>query len=180
MIVVDVETSGVSPKENSILSIGAIEFGNKENCFYGECRLRDGAKVEDEALKINGFSMEKINNADISCEQLLINFIEWSRKIEDRTLAGHNVHFDFWFLYDHSKIFKIEWIFGIRVVDLHSAMYFYMLKNKIILPMKYNHSSMSLDFILDYLKLEKRKNIFHNALEDAKLTAEAFSKLLNI
>ena len=56
MIVVDVETSGLDDEKNSLLSIGAVDFYNPKNQFYGECRVREGAEVNPEALEVNGFT----------------------------------------------------------------------------------------------------------------------------
>lgn len=177
MIVVDTETSGLDPAKHSILSIGAVDFDNPENCFYGECRLREGTLVEENALRINGFNLEQIENSTKSCEELLKEFLEWSRKINDRTIAGHNVQFDISFLSESFRFYNLDWIFGHRHVDLHSVFYFYMLKNKLNIPFRSNRSNIDLDFIIDYLKLKKGDS-FHNALEDARLTCQAFSILL--
>ena len=62
MIIVDVESSGVDPVKHSLLSIGAIDFLNPKNQFYGECRVWDGAHIMDEALAVNGFTKEQITN----------------------------------------------------------------------------------------------------------------------
>ncbi len=176
MIVVDIETSGLNPRENSIISIGAVDFDNPENCFYGECRLRDGAKITG-TLAVNGFTVDGINNANKSCLELLKEFLEWSKKIYNRTIAGHNVRFDFNFLYEHFIFYNLVWPFGYRIVDLHSVFYFYLVRTGKEIILENNISAISLDTIIDYLKLPKRTG-FHNALEDARLTYQAFSILL--
>lgn len=60
MIVVDIETTGLDPKNHSILSIGAIDMNNPENKFYGECQCEPGKMVSEQALKINGFTQESL------------------------------------------------------------------------------------------------------------------------
>ena len=62
MIVVDVETTGSIPYRHSIVSIGAVEFENPTNQFYEECRIFEGAEIEDIAMKVNGFSYDEIND----------------------------------------------------------------------------------------------------------------------
>ena len=59
MIIVDVESTGIEPEKHSILSIGALDFDNPENQFYGECRAWDWAHIMDESLVVNGFSREE-------------------------------------------------------------------------------------------------------------------------
>ena len=177
MIVVDVETSGLDPKEHSILSIGALDFDNPKNTFYGECRLKEGARIDQSALNVNGFTVEKINNSLMSCRQLIEKFLEWSLKFNNRTLAGHNFHFDYNFLLEHFKFYNLIWPFRHRFVDLHSVFYFNMLKHNIDIPLNGGVSNLTLDFIIDYLQLNKREG-HHNALEDAQLTAQALLLLM--
>ena len=141
MIVVDLETSGADYRDCSILSIGALDFSNQSNTFYGECRLREDAFIDPKSLEVTGFTIEHIKNNPKSCEQLLKEFIEWCKNINDFTIAGHNIQFDFNFLREHFKIYGLEWIFRKRMVDIHSIFYFYMLKNKIEIPLSNNVSA---------------------------------------
>ena len=62
MIVVDVETTGLYPNKNSIVSIGAVDFLNPVNTFYQECRIWRGAKISDQALEVNGFTKKQITS----------------------------------------------------------------------------------------------------------------------
>lgn len=62
MIVFDVETTGEDSRKHSIVSIGALEFSNPKNQFYEECRIWEGAEVQEIALKINGFTEENIRD----------------------------------------------------------------------------------------------------------------------
>ena len=109
--------------------------------------------------------------------ELLKEFFEWTSKIEDKTLAGHNVQFDFNFLLEHFKFYNLKWPFHYKTVDLHSIYYFYLFKNGLEIPLKENVSALDLDTIISALQIAKRQG-YHNALEDAKLTAKAFSILL--
>lgn len=178
MIVIDVETTGLDPNRHSIISLGAVDFNNKENLFYEECRLKEDSEINLNALKVNGFTEEQINNQKLSCKELLEKFIEWSKKINDMTIGGHNVQFDISFLQNHFKHYNLKWIYGHKYLDLHSIFYFQLLKNKKSINLKDNKSDLNLDFIIKHLGLKKRTGL-HNALEDAQLTAEAFSYLLN-
>ena len=111
MIVVDVETTGVDPKENSLLSIGAVDFENPDNYFYGECKLRERAVINPKALDVNGFTIEKINSSEKTCKELLEAFLLWANKIQDKTLAGHNVQFDYNFIFEHFKFYNLTVLF---------------------------------------------------------------------
>jgi len=72
MIIVDVESSGISAQKCSLLSVGAIDFDTPERRFYEECRIFDGAHVEKEALAVNGFSNEQINDPGKQTDRELI------------------------------------------------------------------------------------------------------------
>jgi len=177
MIVVDLETSGLDPEVHGMLSIGAVEFENPENMFYGECGLREGALISEDALKVNGFTKEQIRNCEKSCEGLLGEFLSWARAVKERTLAGQNLgSFDVPFLRKNCALFNMPWIFGYRYVDSHSLAFGYFKRMKLGIPMRDDRSDLSLGFLIRHFGLKERG--FHNALEDAKLTAEIIRKVL--
>ena len=69
MIVLDIETTGADPQVNGIVSLGAIDFLHPERVFSAECRARDGIEIDDEALRINGFTREQILDTSKQSEQ---------------------------------------------------------------------------------------------------------------
>jgi hypothetical protein len=55
-----------------------VDFLNPENQFYGECRSYDGAEYTQEALNVNGFSVEDIyDESKQSLEELIGKFDTW-------------------------------------------------------------------------------------------------------
>lgn len=178
MIVVDVETTGIDPKRHSIVSIGAVDFSNPENQFYQECRIWDGAEIDEEALKINGFSEEDIKSHDkITEKELINNFLQWIENIGDKTIAGENPSFDRDFLKFSAERNGIKWPLGYRTVDLHTLCYTHQLKRGINPPIKNGKSDLNTDKILEYVGLPAEPKP-HNALIGAKMEAEAFSRLI--
>lgn len=179
MIVVDVETTGVDFKKHSIVSIGAVDFSNPLNNFYQENKIWFGAEVDPIALQINGFTEEQIT--DLSKKTLkenITDFIEWSKFIEDITLAGENVaRFDAMFLKDSADRYGIEFSFGIRSVDLHALSYVNHLEKGIEIPLNKNRTNISSDTTFTYVGLPEEPKP-HNALIGAKMEAEAFSRLI--
>jgi hypothetical protein len=61
MIIVDIETTGIDPIKNSMVSIGAVDYNTGEE-FYRECRVFDGTEIDPYALKINGLTVEQCND----------------------------------------------------------------------------------------------------------------------
>jgi len=195
MIVVDIETTGLDPIENAILSVGAIYFENPKNYFYGECRINKEDKVSEQALIINGFTREDITDTKKQTEKELVErFYKWVDSQQIRMFGGHNVgSFDLNFLKTKSKKYGIKIKGGYRSMDLCTTAQdrYYDIHGGFLLD-DYNENAMSLDRVLDFcgilderLKVDPPKKTIvkhgktHNALEDAKLEAECFSRLLD-
>lgn len=178
MIVLDIETSGLDPDKSSILSIGAVDFLDPKSQFYGECRIFIGAEVNLESLKIAGFSLDDIQNEKKQTpEELLRKFIDWLVNRQNQTIAGQNVHWDLAFLRKQCERSKIDFKFGYRIIDLHSLAYCERLRLGLEIPLKYNRTDINLDDILVFTGLPRRSSS-HNALEDAKLEAECFNRII--
>lgn len=178
MIVLDVETSGLSPENNSIMSVGAVDFSNPTRQFYEECRVWDNAQVSLGALHVNGFKMEDAYDPNKKTLNKVMNlFQEWTRNIEDITIAGENPDFDRNFLSSSFVKAGLEWCFGHRVIDLHSLSYAHMCKKGANLPLNKNRIGISLDVTLNYVGLPSEPKP-HNALTGAKMEAEAFSRII--
>ncbi|MGD0729553.1 MAG: 3'-5' exoribonuclease [Candidatus Micrarchaeaceae archaeon] len=178
MIVLDIETTGEIPWEHSILSIGAIEFSNPSNQFYNECRIREGAKIDPEALNINGFSRKEIENQDKkSLKDALTEFIEWTEKIDDTTIAGLNHYMDVYFLEFSLNFYGMKSPFKYRLVDLHTIAYVNHLNRGLELPLESRGSALKSNIIYKYCGMPVEE-FPHNALTGAKMEAEAFSRFI--
>lgn len=178
MIVTDVETTGLDPERNSIVSIGAVDFFNPENKFYGECKIWPGAQVDSLALEVNGFSIEEITDSSKeSLGDLLIRFFEWAGKIKFRILAGHNTWFDVSFLRSAAEKHRIPWIFPVRNIDLHSEGFTNHLKTGFDIPFNKDKPDLTSGYIHSYTGLPEEPKP-HNALTGAKMEAESLSRLI--
>ena len=130
MIILDIETTGLSPTKNAMISLGAVDF-NSGKKFYCECQVGPNDEVNDGALAINGFTKDQITDyRKLKAVDLYVYFLEWANQFEDRVIGGHNVgHFDILFLERYHQELnetlknKIKWPFGYRTVDLHSIAY---------------------------------------------------------
>jgi DNA polymerase-3 subunit epsilon len=168
MIVLDIETTGVSFYYNGMLSLGAVDMDNGDE-FYKECRVTEGREITDIALEINGFSKAAISDPMKKSDvEVYEDFVEWS-KSRSNILGGHNIgHFDILFLeeiHTRSKYAKTKFPFSFRTVDLHSVAYAALGKSL-------THSQ-----ICEALGLESEPKP-HHALYGARSEAAAFKKLL--
>lgn len=173
MIVIDVETSGLFPDKNSILSIGAVEYGRPQHTFYVECVPWDGAEITDRALEVNGFTREYIDKLDTTPGEACMQLLDWMSGIEDITYAGYNVQFDHSFLKEQFKRSGIGWPFGFRWVDGHSVVYAMMEPDS--RPLYHRNSSLSLNKALELFFLEPEPEP-HNALVGAQKVYELLEK----
>lgn len=177
MIIVDVESSGVEPTKHSVLSIGAIDFLNPENRFYGECRIWDGAHIMDEALAVNGFSREEINDRNKQTEESLVkSFLDWIMPLSEHTIAGQNPSFDRDAIHKAAERYHLNWPLAYRTIDLHTVCYFHMVKKGITPPVANKRSDLNSDKIMKYVGIPSEPRP-HNALNGAKVATEAFSRL---
>ncbi len=177
MIVVDVEASGLDFARHSILSIGAVDFSNPLRRLYVECRAFDGAELDDNSLKINGFTRSEATDVEKpSDREAIMKFKQWAEKCNDRTLAGHNTSFDRDFLDAAARRYMIPWKFGFRTMDLHSVCYAHMLCRGDP-QTKENTSALTSDEVSRYVGIPSEPKP-HIAINGAIWEAEAFSRLI--
>lgn len=93
-IVIDIETTGLSPRTNEIIEISAIKFVNYKPIVYMGTLIKPKIPIPAEASRVN-----KIHNKDVlqspSIDQVINSF---NLFIEDFNLVGHNIEFDLSFL----------------------------------------------------------------------------------
>jgi DNA polymerase III epsilon subunit-like protein len=180
MIIIDIETSGTDVRTHGLVSIGALEFDNPDNTFYGECYLEDSHDIDPEALPVIGFTEEQLRDQSRQSPYILLkSFVEWLENISDRTPAGLHVGgFDLLFLQRTADELGLNWPLGKRSIDLHSLMFFHLKK---YYPEKYEvknqRSNIYGNLIQKYCGLPSVTRP-HNALADARWEAECFSRLL--
>ena len=180
MIIVDVETTGLNPKENSIVSIGAVDLSDPKRQFYIENRIWNGAEIYlgngllgyQPALSINGFSLEEINDGKKpALDEAMMKFINWAKECKEKVIGGNNPYFDIDFLKASAEMYNLQWPFGDNAVDLKSLTYMHQIQRGL------NPGELKGKDCLIYVGL-KPESIPHNALTGAKLKAEAISRIL--
>ncbi len=180
MIVIDVEASGTNYEKHSMVSLGALDFDNPDNRFYMECRIWDGAHIDDGALAVTGFTEAEITDSAKASEgELVRSFLEWSQHMGDRTLAGQNVSFDRDFVKAACGREKIAWDLAYRTIDTHTLCHMHMVKRGLVPPVNAEHrrSALDLDAVLNYCGIPSEPEP-HNALTGALSHAEVISRLL--
>jgi DNA polymerase III epsilon subunit-like protein len=195
MIVLDIETSGIHTGDCGIWQIGAIDLENTKNYFLEEGRIDDEDIVTESALIVTGKTEKELRDKNKqSQKQLILNFLDWTKKCKEKLYVGQNVGWDINFIQnkcvDYNIIDEFRESAGQRGMDLHTFAQnrYHEVKNQYLLRER-GLSDMNLKNILDFCGIpDKRRQMGrgevkeegtdHNALEDCKLEAECFSRLV--
>ena len=195
MIILDLEASGSPPDKVGIWQLAALDSDNPKNIFFEECRIDDEDIVEDIALKLCGKTeLELRDKKKQSQKQMLSNFFAWTKTVKIKNfLSQCPFILDFPILRFKADKYKIENTFfpnNYRTFDLHSiAQTIHYKINKRFL-FRENSSDMGLGNIQRFcgIKDERiqislgkvvKQGSPHNALEDTKIQAECFSRLIH-
>lgn len=194
MIVLDIETSGLYPEKHGIWQIGAMDLDNPQNHFLEECRIDDNEEIFPQTLDIIGKTEEQLRDkTKQSQKEILESFFKWCNKIKNRNCICQNPVFDLGFITEKARKNELESNLPYRSFDLHAiaSLRYQQINNKFLISEKTNNSDMVLSNILKFCGIEDtrrsidvktrkvlREGTVHNALEDVKLTAECFSRLV--
>lgn len=160
-VCLDLETTGLDPKKNKIIEIGAIKVSDGKIVGQMETFVNPGVKLEERIVELTGIRDELLWEAPEIREVLpeLLHFIG-----ED-ILLGHSILFDYSFVKKAAVNQKLS--FEKKGIDtLKIARKF--------LP---DLESRSLGFLCNHFGIEHSA---HRALTDAKATAMLYDKLTEL
>lgn len=179
MIAMDIETSGLDKVKCGIWQIGAVDIDHPSETFLQEARIDDENLIEEGATKVHGKNEAYLKDKNKqSQKQLLDNFFKW---VEERKTMKNflceNPQFDIGFIEIKTKKYRLKMPVSYRAFDLHTIaqVRHLCLKEKFLI--KEERSDMGLKNILEFVGMQDNRTE-HNALEDAMLTAECFSRLV--
>ncbi len=155
---IDLETTGLNPKMDKIIEIGAIkvEKGKKTGCF--SAFINPGRPLGDNIIELTGICDSQLKNAP-DIQEVLPELMDF---LDDKVLLGHRVLFDFSFLKKAAVNHKIK--FERQGIDTLKIARQYLPELE----------SRSLHFLCEYYRIPHRA---HRALEDAKATCVLFDRL---
>jgi len=181
MIVVDIETSGLDFNKCGIWQIGAVDLESMEE-FLDEARIDDEDEIIDEGekkvLEIIGKKEKELRDKNKQSQKEMIDkFFKWIKNRKIKNFICQNPEFDVGFLIVKAKKYSLEIPIPHRAFDLHSIAQtrFFQIKGEFLI--KEGKSDLGLTNILDFVGMEDNRKA-HNGLEDAKLEAECFSRLI--
>lgn len=157
-VCIDLETTGLNPKTDRIIEIGAVRVEGGEQTGIFETFINPGRKLEEKITKLTGICDGDLRDAP-NIKEALPKLLEFAG---ERVLLGHSVLFDFSFLkkaaVNERLIFERNGIDTLKIARKYLAFL----------------ESRSLDALCRYYDIPHRA---HRALEDARATAALYDRL---
>lgn len=157
-VCIDLETTGLNPKSDKIIEIGAVKMlGGKQEETYSSF-VNPGRKLEERIVELTGIRDEDLANApDIG--EVLPEIMDF---LGELPLLGHSVLFDYSFLkkaaVDRKLNFEKTGIDTLKIARKYLA----------------SLEHRNLDFLCDYYHIPHHA---HRAMADAQATCELYHKL---
>lgn len=158
-VCIDLETTGLDPKRDKIIEIGAVRVEAGEITAQWENFVNPGRKLEERIVELTGIRDEQLVDAP-KIGEILPEFLDF---VQDRILLGHGVLFDFSFLkkaaVNERMTFERQGIDTLRIARRY-------LKDL---------ESRNLGYLCQYYQIPHKA---HRALEDAKATVALYGRLV--
>ena len=199
--VVDIEATSLDTRKGAIASIGMVTFKDGElRRFYRVFRPFAGARVDESALAVCGFTLEQLNKrcnckgGEGNCkvlehahapEKVPLYVSEFMRENRCHTIAGQNPAFDTGYLNAYFERYRKFNFMSHRTIDLHSIAYEHIARKNVTVPISIvkhdgatyvrNDFSATKLYKLIGMPTEPRP---HNALTGAVFEFEALCRLV--
>lgn len=157
-VCIDLETTGLNPKTDKIIEIGAvkIEDGIETNRF--QCFVNPGRALTERIVELTGIEEADLKEAP-EIQDVIEEIISFT---EDFVLLGHSIMFDYSFLKKAAVNQRLEFerygIDTLKIARKHLS----------------GLQSRSLQFLCGYYGIEHKA---HRAMEDALATSLLYQKL---
>jgi ribonuclease T len=169
-IVVDVETSGPTPGQYALLSIGASTVIDPRQTFYIELQP-DVENLQDEAMQINKLSLDELHRTGLPPREALAQFSDWIYGVlpenHKAVFTAFNAPFDWMFVHHYFHKYLGFNPFGHKALDIKA---FYMGVYGVSWS-DTSHNRVS-------AKLTNNQELPHHALKDAIMEADLFELIL--
>ena len=163
----DCETTGLNPKIDDIISIGAVVI--KDNKILTSQKFERFVKpktaLQEESIKIHQIRQCDLENAQ-DVDDVIVEFLEF---IENRPLVGYYLEFDVAMINKYIKQ-KIGITLPNRQIEV-SGLYY----DKVVGTIPAGNVDLKFDTIMKKLELPKLSK--HDAINDAIMTSMIFLKL---
>lgn len=159
-VCVDIETTGIRPKWDRIIEIGAVKVRDGEEVDTFSELIYPGIPIPARITELTGITDEMVADRD-KIEQVLPRFIEFAK---DDILLGHNVRFDYSFLKQNAMNQNLEF----NKIGMDTL----KIARKVLADLE----SKSLENLCKYYNILDENH--HRAFNDASVTSKLYLILL--
>lgn len=158
-IAVDLEMTGLNPKTDRILEIGAVKVLGKQPAGVFSRLVCPGRKLDENIVALTGITDELAAEGECP-DDAVTAFLEFAGELP---WVGHNVIFDYGFIR--------QWEINHRIARRCYAVDTLKIARKCLAGLEYR----TLDYLCGYYRIERKA--CHRALEDAKATQALYEIL---
>jgi single-stranded-DNA-specific exonuclease len=161
----DLETTGLDPGRDDIIEIGAVKTRN--GVVLGEFQrlVKIGRPVPPDATAINGITDAMLEAEGIPIEQALREFLDF---IGDAKLVGHNI-------VDFDMKFIAHWMKKVLDVTVTNPVEDTLRMARVMIRKIKDHKLIT---VAAYLGLYVDETTLHRAVQDCRVTAEVYRRML--
>lgn len=163
-VIVDIETTGLSPDTHEITEIGALKVQGSEIKDVFSRLIKPKLPIPAEITRLTGIDDEMVKDAPDESE-VLLQFLEFIGP--DTVLVAHNVDFDLGFIKKHLAFVTEKEIRNLAVCTVKLS--------KFLLPALANHK---LHTVAGHFHFEIANR--HRAMGDVELTFQVWSKFIQL
>lgn len=158
-VLLDLETTGLSPKEDKIIEVGAIKYVHGEETEKFETFVNPARRISDRIIGVTGITDDMVADAPY-IEDVIGELVEFLR---GNVIIGHNIVFDYSFVKQNAVNNKLD--FNEKVLDTLK------LARKFLpeLPKR------SLDYLCEHFGIVDENH--HRAVNDARVAGELYKLL---
>ena len=157
-VCIDLETTGLDPKKDKIIEIGAVKVENNKVVEEWETYINPNRKLDERIVELTGIHDEQLSQAP-EIGEMLPKLLEVT---EGEALLGHRVMFDYSFLkkaaVDHKISFERSGIDTLKIA------------RKYLMSLE----SRGLGYLCRYYGIDHNA---HRALGDARATVQLYQRL---
>lgn len=159
-IIFDIETTGLDPKYDEIIEIGAIKINNGEKIDIFYTLIKPKTEIDEFITNLTGITNSMLKDAP-SINKILPKFMDF---IKDSILVGHNINFDINFIYDNLEYYNLIPITNNFIDTLR-------ISRKLFPDLKHHR----LNDLANYYNIDTSG--IHRAMKDVDITFEIFNYL---
>ncbi len=160
-VALDLETTGLSPVNDSIIEIGAIKYINGIETDRLDMLVNPGRIISGRITEITGIDNEMVADAP-GIGEIIDEVMDF---LKDSVLLGHNIIFDYSFLKKAAA--DAGYDYTTQGIDTHKV-------SRKVLPQL---ESRSLESLCEYFSIE---TTHHRALADAESAALIYNRMCEI